>query len=278
MRALVVILLFLNISCQQEKLSADQLKLKKGTIAINDLNDPNEKIYNRVSDFEIIMIGELHGTNEPAQFAYGLCNMISQKEGNVIMAMEISPNQMVGYHDRMERNELAQLSFFNGENTSGMNGQSWLNLITKCNIKKEIKLEFFDHQLFAPRDSSMYLALKDIKNRYPNTKIVTLSGNLHNRLKDFNGNKMLGQYILEDTVNFNKDKIMSIMHYYSEGTMLNNMGNGLELRAIESKPNIFNTTLKSEMAFCTNIFPDKTYFTDILYTNKVTHSESINNM
>ncbi len=223
------------------------------------------------------MIGEMHGTNEPAEFAYGICKLIYKKEGKVIMAMEIPPSQMSEFHGEMSIDQLKNMSFFAGEYSSGMNGEAWLNLISKCNEHENIIVEFFDHQKVSPRDSSMYNALLEIRNNHPKTKIVTLSGNLHNRLEPFNGKKMLGVYLKNDTINFDPKKIMSIMHYFNQGTMMNNIGNGLELRTIEPKEDIFNKTLSAKMLFCENIFEDRNYMTHILYTDKVTHSEKISN-
>lgn len=275
MRYTLLLLLTTLLSCKSDNLTDTQRELKGSFIDIKSLSKLNIKIYKSIKEYEIIMIGEMHGTQEPAEFAYGLCNLISKHEEKVIMAMEISPRQMDGYHDKMSWEELKQLVFFHGENTSGMNGQAWLNLIHQSNQNDNIEIKFFDYQRVAPRDSSMYNAITEIHKANPNTKIVTLSGNLHNRLGSFNGNLMLGGYLMRDTINFNPDKIMSVMHYYNHGTMLNNIGNGLELTNIEPKDDIFNQVTSSKMLFCPNPFEDRNYFTHVIYTDEVTHSEVV---
>jgi len=229
MKIINTLLILLVLSCNTVELSETQLNLKANAIPINKLSNLNTDIYEEISNYEIIMIGEMHGTNEPAEFAYGLCKLIAEQEENVILGMEISPSQMEDFSDALTIEQLKQLPFFNGENSSGMNGEAWLNLIHRSNQNNKIIIKFFDYQSVAPRDSSMYNAICDIRKTYPNTKIVTLSGNLHNWLQPFRENKMLGSYLVKDTINFDKNKIMSIMHFYNEGTMLNNIGNGLEL-------------------------------------------------
>lgn len=277
MRTLSFLLIILFFSCKSEELSQTQISLKKNSVNIKILSELPNKIYKKISNYNILMIGEMHGTNEPAEFAYGVCKLIDEKEGKVIMAMEIPPSQMENYNQNMTVNQLKELNFFNGENSSGMNGNAWLNLIAGCNKHNNIIVEFFDLQTESPRDSSMYNGILEIRSKHPKTKIVTLSGNLHNWLEPFNEKKMLGKYLMDDKVNFDGDKIMSIMHYYNQGTMMNNIGNGLELRTIEPKENIFNKTLSNDILFSNNIFNDKNHFTHILYTEKVTHSEPINN-
>lgn len=276
MRLLLFTIIILFFSCKSEELSDTQIKLKRNSLAIKNLKELSSKIYSQISTYNIIMVGEMHGTNEPSEFVYGLCKLIKEKEEKVVMAIEIPPSQMDEFHDQMTIDDLKMLSFFRGENSSGMNGQAWLRLISQCNQHDKIIVEFFDQQNFSPRDSSMYDAILQIRKKHPNSKIVTLSGNLHNRLEPYNGRKMLGVYLKNDTVNFERNKIMSVMHYFNHGTMMNNTGNGLELRTIEPKQNIFNKTLSKNMVFCKNIIDDKNSFTHILYTEKVTHSKPIN--
>lgn len=257
------------------ELSEKQKELKESAILISNLSELSNMLYQEISQFDILMIGEMHCTNEPAEFAYGLCELIAKNEDNVIMAMEIPPSQMESFTDHLSVEELKNMKFFVGENSSGMNGQAWLHLMANCNKNPKIKVVSFDHQKFAPRDSSMYVAIKEIRRDNPKSKIVTLSGNLHNRLKAYNKTKMLGCYLIEDSENFSSNKIASIMHFYNHGSMLNNTGNGLELREIESKENIFNMTVSKDKFFCKNIFKDQKYYTHILYTDKITHSKKI---
>jgi len=275
MKIISIILILFFISCESEELSKEQIHLKNSAITIKNLTDLNNKLYEGISNYNIVMIGEMHGTNEPAEFAYGICKLFNQNEKQVIMAMEIPPSQMNGFNQNMSIDDLKKLSFFAGENSSGMNGEAWLNLIANCNQHKNIIVKFFDNQKTSSRDSSMYNGIVEIRNTYPSSKIVTLSGNLHNRFEPFNGNKMLGTYLVNDEENFDKEKIMSIMHYFNHGTMMNNVGNGLELRTIEPKEDLFNKSISAKMFFCENIFEDKSFFTHILYTDQVTHSKAL---
>lgn len=56
---------------------------------------------------------------------------------------------------------------------------------------------------------------------------------------------------------------------------MNNTGNGLELKYIEGNDNFLNQTLKSKMYFTPQLFKKNKQYTHILYTEKVTHSNSI---
>ena len=68
------------------------------------------------------------------------------------------------------------------------------------------------------------------------------------------------------------EKIMSINHVFSEGSMLNNDGTGLKMSTIERKENIYNTTLSHEMFLYKKFPEEQNEYTHILYTDKVTAS------
>jgi hypothetical protein len=263
----------LNSIDNSVELTEEQKDLKKNAIPIQNLSKLSDKIYDEIANYEIIMIGEMHGTTEPAEFAYGLCELIAKHEGSVIMAMEIPASLMNNLSDEMSISELKELDFFRGKNFDGRNGIAWLDLVYKGIKNDGIILKFIDNPYpSSTRDSSMYREIRNIHNKYPNTKIVTLTGNVHNSFKPLFDEVRIGGYLLKDSVNFDSKKIMSINHVFSEGEMMNSDGTGLQLRVIEREENIYNTTLSYEM-FISKIFPkEQNRCTHILYTDKVTAS------
>jgi len=107
----------------------DIYKLSTIKIPFKDITKLNRQVYNEIMDYEIIMIGEMHGTMEPAEFAYGLCNLITKSEKKVVLALEIRDSQMDNYSDDMSIAQLKELDFFRRENFDGRNGVSMLELI-----------------------------------------------------------------------------------------------------------------------------------------------------
>ncbi len=119
--------------------------LKENVIPIKDIAKLNRQVYSEVSDYEIIMIGEMHGTVEPAEFAYGLCNLITKSEKKVVLALEIRGSQMNSYSDDMSIAQLKELDFFRRENFDGRNGVSMLDLIYNSIQNEKIILKFIDN-------------------------------------------------------------------------------------------------------------------------------------
>ena len=255
------------------ELTEEQKDLKKNAIPIQNLSKLSDKIYDEIANYDIIMIGEMHGTNEPAEFAYGLCELIAKHEGSVVMAMEIRASLMNNLSDEMSISELKELDFFRGKNFDGRNGIAWLDLVYKGIKNDGIILKFIDNPYqSSTRDSSMYREIRNIHNKYPNTKIVTLTGNVHNSFTPFFDEERIGGYLVKDTANFDSKKIMSINHVYSEGTMFNNDGTGIKISTIERKDNIYNTTLSHDMFLYKKSSEKQNRYTLILYTAKVTAS------
>ncbi|WP_204346681.1 hypothetical protein [Psychroserpens algicola] len=266
----------LNSIDNSVELTKEQKDLKKNAIPIQNLSKLSDKIYDEIANYEIIMIGEMHGTNEPAEFAYGLCNLITKSEKNVVLALEIRSSQMNNLSDEMSITQLKELDFFRRENFDGRNGVSMLNLIYKSNQNERIILKFIDNPYpSSTRDSSMYREIRNIHNKYPNTKIVTLTGNVHNSFIPLFDKVRIGGYLVKDTVNFDSKKIMSINHVYSEGTMFNNDGTGIKISTIEREDNIYNTTLSHDMFLYKKLPEEQNRCTHILYTDKVTASGKI---
>tara|TARA_B100000965_G_C19506702_1_gene719997 strand:- start:13 stop:918 length:906 start_codon:yes stop_codon:yes gene_type:complete len=266
----------LNSIDNSVELTEEQKDLIKNAIPIQNLSKLSDKIYDEIANYEVIMIGEMHGTNEPAEFAYGLCNLITKSEENVVLALEIRSSQMNGLSDEMSITQLKELDFFRRENFDGRNGESMLNLIYKSNQNERIILKFIDNSYpSSSRDSSMYMEIRNIHNNYPNTKIVTLTGNVHNSFIPLFDKVRIGGYLVNDTANFDSKKIISINHVYSEGTMFNNDGTGIKISTIEREDNIFNTTLSHDMFLYKKLPKEQNRSTHILYTDQVTASGKI---
>jgi hypothetical protein len=249
-------------------------ELKNNAFPIEDLQNLDSTFYQEIKNYDIIMVGEMHGTNEPALFVYGLLKLLSEMGNEVILAIEI-PKSSIGDVRPFNKENLLLTNFFSMENTDGRNGKAWFELIFKSSALNNVTVEFFDNEYVSPRDSSMYLDILKLKRNNQGSKIVTLSGNIHNWLKPFRDNPTMGTYIMNDSTTFKASRIMSINHIYKEGTMMNNTGNGLELRIVEGNDNFYNQTIASKMYLCKTLFKGHNQYTHFLYTEQVTHSEKV---
>jgi TonB family protein len=281
MKILSILLLFFVLNLHSQNSSDAVSELRKNALAISNLEDLDQSIYEEIKNYDVILVGEMHGTQEPAKFVYGLLNLISKNEGQVVLVLE-APLKSIGCSVPVSQYCLDDSDFFTSENIDGRNGKAWYDLLRMGGNLRGVNIGCFDNQRVSPSDSSMYLDFVDFRKgiddhyKYRKVKIVSLSGNIHNSLKPHRNKATLGSYLLNDTINFKPERIMSINHWYKEGTMMNNSGNGLELKTVEGKDNFLNQTISSKMYLCKSLLESQKNYTHFLFTEKVTHSEKLN--
>jgi hypothetical protein len=109
--------------------------------------------------------------------------------------------------------DLPKVNFFyydvNAENVKRYAAQ-----FQKINIDGKVYSEFTE------RDSLMYINIKQRIQMHPTWKTITLSGNIHNMLLPFHGITKMGLYLKRDTDLRLCGSLLSIMHSYSFGAML----------------------------------------------------------
>jgi hypothetical protein len=277
MKILCILLLFFVLNLHSQNGSDVVNELRKNALPITNLEDLDQSIYEEIKNYDVILVGEMHGTMEPAQFVYGLVKLIQKNEGRVVLAMEIESMKLEGMM-KSDGNCIKDSDFFSGPNLDGRNGKAWYELVLQSENLPGVDFLFFDNhrRIETQRDSSMYLDFVNIrKGTAKKSKIVAISGNIHNRLQPYKNEATLGSYIFNDKINFTSDRVMSINHQYKEGTMMNNSGNGLELKTVEGKDNFFNQTIPSKKYLCKSLLESQKSYTHFIYTERVTHSEKL---
>ncbi|MGL1886384.1 MAG: hypothetical protein OCD76_07710 [Reichenbachiella sp.] len=252
--------------------------VSKNAVEVHSLINLNNEVYDLIMDYQLIMIGEMHGTQEPAKLVSGIAKVVVENEGQVSVGLEIPQNEVAKFVQSPTDSVLRITEFFSKENIDGRNGESWFDLIIYCNTNPNINLFFYDNfkeYHMVNRDSAMYLTIVQQVKKYPSSKVITLSGNIHNWLIPYKESLTMGYYCVNDTVNFSRAKVCSINHIYSEGTMLNNTGNGIELSDIDFSESIYSESVdfNNYLLFYESSKPYQ--YSGVLYTRKVNHSKKL---
>lgn len=233
---LTLSLTFLNASGQD-----DEAYLKANAIRIDNPEKLNDSVYALLSPFQVIMFGEMHGTNESAPFVSGLTNLFSNKDDSVLVGLEIPPILMTKFISLRTDSSIYQSDFFS--NPPFMDGKEsfpWANLISALNKNPKVKIFFFDvnagEDKIYDRDSLMAAKIKMQLSQHPTWKMITLNGNYHNRIS----NPASMTSVLKRNITAN---ICSLNMEYKEGTcMANFTGEGFKRKALGSYPSVFNST------------------------------------
>jgi hypothetical protein len=181
---LILMLAFLTANAQH-----DELYLKANAIRIDNPENLSDSIYTLLSPFQIIMVGEMHGTNESAPFVSGLTNLFTNKGDSVQVGLEINPEFMNRYLQLRTDSSYYQSEFFaSPPYLDGRESTAWANLICTLNNNPKVAVFFFDISRNANvvnyRDSVMAMNIKTQFNKHPNWRMITLSGNYHNKISD----------------------------------------------------------------------------------------------
>ena len=214
--------------------------LKANAIRIDNPEKLGDNVYTLLSPFQVIMFGEMHGTNESTPFVNGLVNLFNSKGDSILVGFEIPPVLMSKFLSIQTDSSVYQSEFFsNPPYMDGKESVPWANLISTLNKNQKVKIFFFDvspdeGQTFG-RDSLMAAKIKAQFIQHPTWRIITLSGNYHNRIT--NTGSMTS--ILKRNIS---SKVCSLNMEYKEGTAFANFTHGMEIKQLGSYPSAYNST------------------------------------
>jgi len=232
---LTLTLTLLNVSGQD-----DERYLKANAIRFDNPEKLSDSVYTLLSPFQIVMVGEMHGTNESAQIISGLTNLLTNKGDSVQVGLEIDPELMTKFLQLHTDSSVYQSAFFsNPPYLDGRESLPWANLISTLNKNPKVKIFFFDtnrdKDVVPFRDSLMAMNIKAQYNQHPTWKMITLSGNHHNKISDAN---TMASFFKRNV----SAKICSLNVEYKEGSANANFTHGLEIKQLGSYPSVFNST------------------------------------
>jgi len=275
----IAIILTVSASFGQDSqvLTKENTVKTKDIVKIERLDSLEQDIYDKLNDFRLIMIGEMHGTNEPAHFLIGLAELLANNGDSVQVGFEIPSELMTSYIQSPTDSNLLQTDFFLGKFADGRASIAWANAIARLTKNTKVQIFFFDIYEYSENtdgDSLMYLKIKEKIIANPNWRTITLSGNIHNMRTPFKEIQTTAYYLCNDQeLNF-ADRICTLNHFYQSGTMLSNIGKGLELRQFNHPPDIVSETLNFDNYFYLSQQVD--IYNGRFFTKNITASEPAN--
>lgn len=252
--------------------------LGENALEISDLEHLNDAIYEQLKTFRYLAMGEMHGTVEPAVFTLGLANLLTQKGDSVLVGLEIGEDAMTKYLEEQTDQSIYDSEFFSNGDADGRGTIAMAKLIARLRLNNRVKLFFFDvttGNYTDFRDSLMYLNIKRELLAKPNYKLITLSGNVHNMIVSRNGQKKMTLYLMEDPELALSDSTCSLSHHFNRGAMLNNTGNGLELRKVDYGPAVYTTATPFENYLILYKGKFQSPYSGLLFTTVVSPAEMV---
>ncbi|MGI2259084.1 hypothetical protein [Shewanella sp. GXUN23E] len=161
------------------------------------------KILSKGSD--LILVGELHGTNEsPAKFYDIVCNLENLTSRKITVAFEFQDKNIMflnGYNDLLDGVKSSSEWKLNHDGKTSVAMYELLQRIRALSEKNDLEVMFFDGE----GDDRELLLAKNIYASVSNDRIVVVfTGNRHNQIKHGNVwdeySKNMGAYLTEMNV------------------------------------------------------------------------------
>jgi len=196
--------------------------LKENAIKIDKVDSLNKNIYDLLAAYKIIMIGEIHGTNEPVNFLEGLVKLFTENGDTVQVGFEIPAKQMTPFLKQKTKGSLLKTEFFTLPSGDGRASKAWYKALANFSKNPKVSVFFFDMYTDDSRnaDSVMYLNIKSKIKEHPNWKTLTICGNNHNSLEMYNEQNTMGTFLSMDKELNIVESICSLNHQFKGGQTL----------------------------------------------------------
>ena len=230
-RKLLLLLILIAVS-QSARTQDFPTYIKENAVRVDNPDSLGKEVYNLLSGYKLIMIGEMHGTIEPVKLVAGLTEMFTRFDDSVQVGFEIPSDQMKTFEKYHTDSSILQSHFFSKPSIDGRASVAWAAAIRKAFHNPKAKVFFYDvnGDYSGDRDSLMYLNIKTEIIKHPNHRTITISGNIHNMVMVYKGQYKTGYFLYHDSDLNLTGKFCSVNHQYESGTMMNNTGNGLQLK------------------------------------------------
>lgn len=234
-----------------------------------------EQITSYLLKYKFILVGELHGTQEPVKFVTQLAKRLAMSK-KVVVGFEIGADEIGLKTQRINASQLALTTAFTVP-SAGRNSQAWFNAIVELSERRGIPVFFFDQtdaQKNLNRDSVMCNTIREKFMEDTNCIVITISGNYHNQLTRQSTITPMGFFLNE----LFPGQVLAVNQQYAYGSMFNKTTGGLASRTIKSDSNVLSTISTAPAYF----YPDplhefSTRWNAFLFTTKINASFPIKN-
>jgi hypothetical protein len=269
--AITMICLFAEVYGQ------DSVLLHKTALQIDKQDSLSMDIYEVISMYQLFIIGEGHGTKEPARFVQSLAELFLNKGSRVQIGLEIPSDQMKKYLSNPNDSSVFESDFFINKSYDGRACFAWANLIARLSGHPNVEFFFYDVNIgefknFDERDSLMYLKIKKRIQLHPDWKTIVLGGNIHAMLKPYDGKPKLAFFLRYDKDLQIEKKLLSIDHRHAVGTYWDNSNKMLQVFQSDESQSIFATAVNYENYLFLNPQEADKIFNAIYFTRKQTAS------
>jgi hypothetical protein len=207
------------------------------TAEYDKASDIPNSVYSKISNFNTILIGEVHGSNEGPQSALGIVNLLTKNGQKTLLCLPINSNEQAEIDKFMASGDmgiLQKMAFFNNPKPDGKSSKAIAELLKSVSGNKKVKVACVDFNVNNSTEKSLQAAtiaenIASSAAANSGYTVVSLVANIHSFLylyRDASSNNIetMG-YILQKSKGFDRKKMLSLQLLFKEGSAYNNSEN-----------------------------------------------------
>jgi erythromycin esterase-like protein len=152
-------------------------------------NEFPAEAYRLIAEKRVVWFGELHGTRESPQLFFGLVKLVARHHtAPPVVALEIPSTEQAAidrYLANGDESNLRSCDFFASELKDGRSSEAMVKLLSQLRGVKTAAVCCFDSSATTTpqeRETAMAQNLERCAKKFPNSKLLVLSGNVHARV------------------------------------------------------------------------------------------------
>ncbi|MBI5631433.1 MAG: hypothetical protein HY921_11180 [Elusimicrobia bacterium] len=188
-----------------------------------------DRMFPELKGYDVIILGEMHGTNEAPAFVQGLLRLIARNGRSAFLAVEIPAGEQHAIDSFLETGRidiLKKTAFFSRDFQDGRSSRAMAGLLEAVRSIPGVEVVCFDPGISAgaqERDSGMARNIKDAFLRLRKDHAVVLAGNVHasiGRGTSWDKNYRPMGYLLHAGPGaiFSQDEILAVLNRYKKGS------------------------------------------------------------
>jgi hypothetical protein len=249
---------------------------------------PNS-VFSKISNFNTILIGEVHGTNEGPQSALGIVNLLTKNGQKTLLCLPINSNEQSEIDKFMASGDMSilqKMPFFNNPKPDGKSSKAIADLLKSVSGNKKVKVACVDYNVSNSTEKSLQAStiaenLSVAASSNAGYTVVSLVANIHSFLylyRDASSNNIetMG-YLLQKNKGFDRKKMLSLQLLFKEGMAYNNSENKSGEHPLQNEiPEDVKSTGKPYGIFITEKDNDQSIYNGCFFIQKGTPSSPLN--
>lgn len=203
--------------------------IRKNALKIESAGDLSDQMYAKIKGYQVITVGEVHGTNEAPAFVLRLLKLLAKKGRSPLLGLEILTDVQGTVDSFLKTGKIEVLkdsAFFKRDIQEGRSSSAMADLLAGARALRGLRVVCFDPTDptdWQDRDTKMARNISAAFSKQGKGVAVILAGNAHTAIekgsfRDKNYRPMAYELYAGDGAIFSKNDILAIRIRFGSGS------------------------------------------------------------